>query len=292
MDQADELDAVCKYDLDNILNRPATTEDRPEETFVRDILRWVKNFYENIISKDFGRLYQLLHPNHETRDPRFYELRDGIKSFTWLLSLQVFGWILGEQSPRVRGDLRNIAAWLLGLRISIIGCDFRSLMDCANDYADRECLRLGYQPLPRPSMPEQHADDPAYHHIPGLKIEAPPETEVSFTRSDHGFQTRTHASSIARDSEQLSGCSSAILPYPQSNLLPRLESGSELPPKFFAEPPCSTSSFGNELVDLERLNRSSLAYLNQSRPPSNATAVSPSHSTRYGSFAQNRIDHQ
>jgi hypothetical protein len=38
MDYSDELDAVRKYYLDNILQRAPTNIERPEDTFLNDIL--------------------------------------------------------------------------------------------------------------------------------------------------------------------------------------------------------------------------------------------------------------
>ncbi|KAH8082220.1 hypothetical protein HD553DRAFT_325077 [Filobasidium floriforme] len=206
MDYSDELDAVRKYYLDNILQRASTDVERPEDTFLSDILEWIRKFYEEVVSKDFRRFYNLLRPPSRM-DLQFRHLRDAIAPFAGLLALRAFGWELEEVSSETFAHIHDIAAHVLALRLPFVKFDRRLLIEYANDYADRECHRSGHRLFPRTQIHQQRSEV-----LPGL--------EESFLTFHNRFSART-TSTPAQCSIAPSERSSALTSNPLVNTLPR-----------------------------------------------------------------------
>lgn len=207
MDYSDELDAVRKYYLDNILQRAPTNVERPEDTFLNDILEWIRKFYEEVVSKDFRRLYNLLRPPSKMENLQFRHLKDSITPFAGLLALQAFGWELEEVSSETFAHIHDIAAHLLALRLPFVKFDRKLLVEYANDYADRECRRLGHRLFPRTQIHQQRS-------------EVLPASEESFLTFHNRFSAST-ISTPAQFSIAPSEWTSALTSDPLVNTLPR-----------------------------------------------------------------------
>jgi hypothetical protein len=207
MDYSDELDAVRKYYLDNILQRAPTNIERPEDTFLNDILQWIRKFYEEVVSKNFPRLYNLLRPPSKMENLQFQHLKDLITPFAGLLALQAFGWELEEVSSETFAHIHDIAAHVLALRLPFVKFDRRLLVGYANDYADRECRRLGHRLFPRTQI-HQHS------------FEGQPGPEESFLTFHNRFSART-TPTPAQYSVAPSEWTSALNSDPLVDTLPR-----------------------------------------------------------------------
>lgn len=213
MDYSDELDAVRKYYLDNILQRTPTNVERSEDTVLSDILEWIRKVYEEVVSKDFRRLYNLLRPPSKMEYPQFQHLKDLITPFAGLLALRAFGWELEEISSETFTHVHDIAAHVLALRLPFVKFDRTLLIEYANDYADRECRRLGHRLFPRTQIHQQRSEV-----LPGL--------EESFLTFHNRFSVRT-TSTPAQYSVAPSEWTSALNSDPLVDTLPRPNSTSQ-----------------------------------------------------------------
>lgn len=213
MDHSDELDAVRKYYLDNILQRTSTDLERPEDTFLNDILELIRKFYEELVSKDFRRLHNLLRPPSQMENLQFQHLSDAITPFAGLLALRAFGWELEEISSETFVRIHDIAAHVLALRLPFVKFDRKLLVEYANDYADRECRRLGHRLFPRTQIHQQRS-------------EVLPGPEESFLTFHNRFSART-TSTPAQCSVSPSEWTSPLTSDPLVNTLPRPNSASQ-----------------------------------------------------------------
>jgi hypothetical protein len=213
VDYSDELDAVRKYYLDNILQRSPTNVERPEDTFLNNILEWIRKFYEEVVSKEFHRLCKLLRPPSKMVNLQFQHLRDAIAPFASLLVLRAFGWELEEISSETFAHIHDIAAHVLALRLPFVKFDRKLLVEYANDYADRECRRLRHRLFPRTQIHQRRS-------------EVLPGPEESFLTFHNRFSART-TSTPAQYSVAPSEWTSALNLDPLVNTLPRPDSASQ-----------------------------------------------------------------
>jgi hypothetical protein len=271
MDYSDELDAVRKYYLDNILQRASTNVERPEDTFLNDILEWIRKVYEEVVSKDFRRLYNLLRPPSKMENLQFQHLRDAIAPFASLLVLRTFGWELEEISSETFAHIHDIAAHVLALRLPFVKFDRTLLVEYANDYADRECRRLRHRLFPRTQIHQERSEG-----LPGL--------EESFLTFHNRFSART-TSTPAQCSVSPSEWTSPLTSDPLVNTLPRPNSARQSSTRSAPQGPQLQPSDRSWSDRSGPENRASTVdFTRSSQLPLAVVTNTPLHSSMAGSF--------